>query len=66
MIYANDEIFNKGCNADILKKRMIDKNKIKKNILENKTIIILGVIFIAFCSLNCALIYTFIDLLKNL
>lgn len=33
---------------------------------ENKIISILVVVFCMFCFLNCALIYTFIDLLKNL
>ena len=68
MMYANDEIFNIGYNAKTDKLQIKPKkyNKIKGVLHGNKFFATLGVLFIMFCFLNCALIYTFMDLLKNL
>lgn len=69
MLYANDEIFNIGYNADVDRiqiKGRKKQSKIKKAIHENKLITILVSLFFMFCFFNCALIYTFMSLLKNL
>ena len=68
MMYANDEIFNIGYNADVDRLQIKGKrqSKIKRAIRGNKIITILAMLFIMFCFLNCALIYTFMNLLKNL
>lgn len=69
MIYANDEIFNIGYNSEV-DRLQIKKNKkesnLKRIINENKVMSVLILLFFMFCSLNCIIIYTFIDLLKNL
>ena len=69
MLYANDEIFNIGYNADLDRlqiKKEKKQSKIKKVIHENKMISTLMALFIMFCLLNFALIFTFMDLLKNI
>ena len=62
MIYANDEIFNIGYNSKL--DRLEIKNK--KTTSKNKIIRILIVLFGVFSIMNCMLIYTFMELLKNL
>lgn len=69
MMYANDEIFNIGYNAKTDKlqiKGSKKQSKIKGVLLENKFFTTLVVLFIMFCFLNFALIYTFMDLLKKI
>ena len=69
MLYANDEIFNIGYNADVDRLQIKSgqkQNKVKKAIHDNKLITILISLFFMFCFLNCALIYTFMNLLKNI
>ena len=69
MLYANDEIFNIGYNAEVDRIQIKGRqkpNKIKKAIHDNKMITTLVVLFTMFCFLNCILIYTFMNLLKNL
>ena len=68
MLYANDEIFNIGYNEDLDRLQIKDKkhSKIKKVIHENKMITTLIILFSMFCFLNCVLIFTFMDLLKNI
>ncbi len=69
MLYANDEMLNISYNADVdriqIKGRQ-KQNKIKKAIHKNTLITALVTLFFMFCFLNCALIYTFINLLKNI
>lgn len=69
MLYANDEIFNIGYNKDLDRlqiKKEKKHSKIKKAIYENKIITTLAILFIMFCLLNCVLVFTFMDLLKNI
>ena len=69
MLYANDEIFNIGYNAKLDRLQIKNnkrQNKIKKALHENKIITTLVMLFVMFCFLNSVLIYTFMDLLKNL
>ena len=69
MIYANDEIFNIGYNYELDRLEIKDKRKrniIKKYITNNKIITTLLLLFITFCILNSILIYTFMQLLKNI
>ena len=67
MLYANDEMLNIDYNSKVEKiQRKGKQNKIKKAIYDNKMITTLVVFFIMFCFLNCILIYTFMNLLKNL
>lgn len=69
MLYANDEIFNIGYNPEVNRLQIKENKKlrkIKKTIHDNKMITTLVALFTMFCFLNCALIYTFMDLLKSL
>ena len=68
MFYANEEIFSIDYNAEVDRLQIKRKNqsKIRKIIHENKIITILVALFFMFCLLNCMLIYTFMDLLKNI
>ena len=62
MIYANDEIFNIGYNSKLDRLEIKNKKKTSKN----KIIRILIVLFGVFSIMNCILIYTFMQLLKNI
>ena len=71
MFYANEEIFSIGYNAELDRLQIKRKNQskigiIRKKIHENKMITTLVALFFMFCLLNCMLIYTFMDLLKNI
>lgn len=69
MLYANDEIFNIGYNAELDRLEIKNKrknNKLRKIFNENKLITTLMILFVAFSVMNCVLIYTFMELLKNI
>ena len=69
MLFANDEILNISYNAEVDKlqiKSNKKQRKIWKAIHDNKMITMLVVLLTMFCFLNCSLIYTFMNLLKNL
>ena len=69
MIYANDEIFNIGYNSKLDRLEIKNKKitaKIRKFIIKNKIITTLIVLFGVFSFMNCILIYTFMQLLKNI
>lgn len=69
MLYANDEIFNIGYNAELDRLEINNKRKrkkIRKVFNENKVITTLIILFGIFSIMNCILIYTFMELLKNI
>ena len=68
MLYANDEIFSIDYNENVDRQQIKRKKqgRIKRAIHENKIFAILVVLFAMFCSFNCVLIYTFMNLLTNL
>ena len=69
MLYANDEIFNIRYNAK-LDRLEIKKGKLKNKIIitlkRNKIITALIILFGAFSFTNCMLIYSFMQMLKNI
>ena len=69
MIYANDDIFNVGYNSELdrleVKKRKIT-NKIMTTLKRNKIMTTLIILFATFSFMNCMLIYTFMQMLKNI
>lgn len=69
MIYANDEIFNVGYNSNLDRlesQNKKNKSRVKKNFNQNKVVTILLALFVSFSLMNCALIFTFMQLLKNI
>ena len=69
MLYANDEIFNINYNSGTDKlemKGIRTKHKLRKTLKENKIILIASSLFVLFSLVNCMLIYSFLEILKNI
>ena len=69
MLYANEDIFNISYNSELDRLEINNQksnNKIKKKNNENKIIIVLVILFGIFSIMNSILIYSFMELLKNI
>ena len=69
MIYANDETFNIRYNTNLDKLELPNEKKrsrVIRHFNQNKVVTILLVLFVSFSLMNCALIFTFMQLLKNI
>ena len=69
MLYANDEVLKSGYTSNLDKQKIKNKKwgSIVKNLVkEHKLITTIAILFVICCVMNCVLIYTFIELLKNI